>query len=269
MTPGSEGGRGHAPPGGGPTSPGAVARALGAGPGRTEEPPSPDAAGVLFLLHRERPSAEPALLLTKRSARVRQPGDLCCPGGSRHRVDVPLGLLLRLPGSPLRRSPGWELSIGGERARARLLSRYWACALRETWEEIGLSPFGVQFLGPLPVRRLAMFRRTILPLVGWIDGPRRFRLNWEVNRLVPLPLPDLMDPGRYAVYRLEGGDAAPRLYPCFLAREPAGDEVLWGATYFIAVAFLERAFGFRPPQEEERPEVTGTLAPDYATGSGR
>ena len=161
------------------------------------------------------------------------------------------------------------------RDRARLVSRYWACALRETWEETGLSPFGIRFLGALPIYRLVLFRRAILPLVGWVEGPRRFRLNWEVERLVPIPLSELLDPGRYAVYRLDvgsvagGGEAGTRTYPCFLPRQGGGDEVLWGATYFIAVSFLERICGFVPPPEEGRPRVTGELAPDYATGAGR
>jgi len=114
-----------------------------------------------------------------------------------------------------------------------------------------------------------------LPLVGWVEGPRRFRLNWEVECLVPIPLSELLDPARYAVYRLdlvdEGGSGVPatRTFPCFRPRQGGGDEVLWGATYFITVSFLERVFGFRPPPEAARPAVAGALAPDYATGSGR
>ncbi len=273
MTPGSEDDRGTPRPLAFRAGPEGVAEVLAPAPGDREAPVPADAAGVLFLLHRDRPSGEPTLLLTKRSALVRQSGDLCCPGGSRHGIDTALGLLLRLPGAPLRRSPGWGPTERGGRARARLVSRYWACALRETWEETGLSPFGIRFLGALPIYRLVLFRRAILPLVGWVEGPRRFRLNWEVDRLVPVPLAELLDPARYAVYRLDLGDdgsgiPTTRTFPCFLPREGGGSEVLWGATYFIAVSFLERVFGFRPPPEEARPAVAGALAPDYATGCG-
>ncbi len=282
MTPGDEGDRRSAPRFGHQPFPPAsrvgaegVAEALSPGPEDRAQPVPEDAAGVLFLLQRDRPSGDPVLLLTKRSARVRQPGDLCCPGGSRHRVDDALGFLFRLPGSPLRRSPGWGPTERAGRHRTRIVSRYWACALRETWEETGLSPFGIRFLGALPVYRLVLFRRAILPLVGWVEGPRRFRLNWEVESLLPIPLAELLDPRAYAVYRLElgddGGCGVPtrRTFPCFLPRQGGGGEVLWGATYFIAVSFLERVFGFRPPPEEARPAVAGELAPDYSTGSGR
>lgn len=190
-------------------------------------------------------------------------------------MDAILGLLLRLPGSPLRRSPGWASARRGGARKAGLISRYWACALREAWEETGLRPPGIRFLGCLPMYRLVLFRRAILPLVGWVEGPRRFRLNWEVERLVPIPLSDFLDPRRYARYRLDTGGvtgnelAQPHCYPCFRPRQDGQEDVLWGATYHIAISFLERAFAFRPPPEASRPVISGTLAPDYATGSGR
>ena len=55
---------------------------------------SPRASAVLFLLGRRRSrdygdDTGPFLFLNKRSARVKQPGDLCCPGGSiAPRLDV-------------------------------------------------------------------------------------------------------------------------------------------------------------------------------------
>ena len=47
---------------------------------------------------------EPCLILNKRSEKVRQPGDLCFPGGGISlKKDRPLSVLLRLPKSPLRK----------------------------------------------------------------------------------------------------------------------------------------------------------------------
>ena len=48
--------------------------------------------------------------------------------------------------------------IGGD--GCRLL---FAASIRESFEEMGLNPFGVQFLGPLPPQRLVMFHREIFP----------------------------------------------------------------------------------------------------------
>src|SRR5512134_1427174 len=49
------------------------------------------------------------LILNKRSRRVRQPGDLCCPGGSISLpIDLRLSRLLMMPLLPLTRWPNWR-----------------------------------------------------------------------------------------------------------------------------------------------------------------
>ena len=70
------------------------------------------ASAVLFLLGRlpEKTNhpEETCLILNKRSADVRQAGDLCCPGGRvSPRLDAGLAKLLRLPMLPLARWPFW------------------------------------------------------------------------------------------------------------------------------------------------------------------
>jgi len=235
-----------------------------------------ETAGVLFLIQDHGPQG-PVLLLTKRSPWVKQSGDLCCPGGRVHRVlDRALAGFFLLPGSPLSRSPGW---IAGKHRGGhwrRLVSLYWSCSLRESWEEMGLRPWGVDFLGLLPRYSLALFRRGILPLVGWIRGHRRLQLNWEVERLVPIPFSALVAAENYAAYHLEADwdepptwGKGPVAFPCFLHRDAGGQEVLWGATYQIVLTFLDRVLGFEPPPIANRPVVTGTLSSTYATGRPR
>jgi 8-oxo-dGTP pyrophosphatase MutT (NUDIX family) len=231
-------------------------------------------AGVLFLIHK--PSGrkqEPVLLLNKRSARVKQPGDLCCPGGRvLYTVDRLLSFILRAPVSPLVRSPGWRPHRDRDRRWTRIISLYWACCLRESWEEIGLRPWRVTFLGLLPIYRLQLFRRHILPLVGWLAGSVRFRLNWEVEKIAPIPFSRLLNSNNYGVYVLNAGavqtswDRQTKTFPCFFNRDEQGQEILWGATYHIAVSFLETVFDFQPPSIAQRPVVTGTLDPNYLTG---
>lgn len=232
-------------------------------------------AGVLFLIQgRKDLRQEPVLLLNKRSPWVRQPGDLCCPGGRVHGgVDRLLGALLRFPGSPLVRSPGWKAGGKNGHLWKRYVSLYWACCLRESWEEMGLRPWGVTFLGLLPMYQLALFTRHILPMVGWISGLRHFRLNWEVERLVPLPFSSLLASENYGVYMLEtegerphGWSQGPNRFPCYVHLDGEGREVLWGATYHIVESFLARVFGFTAPPIEGRPVVFGTLSDAYLTG---
>lgn len=235
---------------------------------------------VLFLLgdcpQSPAKSPEPCLILNKRSDRVRQPGDLCCPGGAiEPRLDRIAANLLRLPLSPLRQWPFyrvWRLKAPQRAARLRLLL---AAALREGLEEMRLNPMGVRFLGGLPPERLVMFKRTIAPLVGWVRWQRRFRPNWEVERIVRIPLRELLTPDGYIALRLQmvpsrsGGEGGHEsAFPAFRFQSRGRTEILWGATYRIAMAFLERVFGFRPPSPSSGPVVEKRLTADYLTGKG-
>ena len=236
------------------------------------------AAGVLLLLspkscHNSRP-AQPCLILNKRSLKVRQPGDLCCPGGSvAPRVDPYFARLLSLPFGSLGRWTYWRQWKKNHFPAARLLALFWATGLRESFEEMRLNPFGVKFLGPLSPQRLVMFQRTIYPLVGWINRQKRFFPNWEVEKVVDIPLKDLLNPGNYMRYRLcltPRGDAesnhSKRHYPCFRIQASDGTELLWGATYRIVTLFLNYVFGFKPPDLGELPIIEGSLDQNYLTG---
>jgi len=239
------------------------------------------ASAVLFILgkHGVDPSSPdgPDLILNKRSPRVRQSGDLCFPGGSiTPRLDVFLSKLAAMPLSPLTRWPHWTRWRRGNPRAVRLLSLFLATALRESFEEMRLNPLRVRFLGPLPPQRLVLFKRVIYPMVVWMHGNARFRPNWEVERIIRIPLKDLLDPQLYATCRLQMDSAAPAQprhtsgdYPCFQCRMPAHTELLWGATYRITMTFMEYVFGFRPPGESDRQVIEGTLDPDYLTGNNR
>jgi hypothetical protein len=243
--------------------------------GKEWSPPPAGTAGVLFLIQcaSER-CAEPVLLLNRRSPWVRQAGDLCCPGGRVNPlIDYASGLLLTFPGSLLHRSRGWTSFRARDAPLRRDLAMYWACCLRESWEEMRLRPWAVEFLGMLPLYKLRLFERRILPMVGWVPGSERFKPNWEVERIVPIAFSSLLSPQGYGIYLLRGTgnrDTAsgeePTPYGCFIHEDSHGREVLWGATYQIVLSFLERVYGFQPPPMEGRPIVHGSLTAHYATG---
>ena len=229
-------------------------------------------SAVLFLLGRypgkDRFSGQPCLILNKRSAKVRQPGDLCCPGGTvSPRLDAGLAALLRLPMSPLARWPYWQRWRRERPRQARWLRLLLATGLRESMEEMRLNPFGLTFLGPLAAQSLVMFNRVIYPMVVWVSGQKRFYLNWEVENIVHIPLRCLFDSARYARYRLqiETRSDADRFktFPCFQHQQESGAEVLWGATYRITTEFLKRVFDFEPPDMYFLPEIQGRLRKSY------
>lgn len=231
------------------------------------------ASAVLFLLgrcpHKSRFSGQACLILNKRSENVRQPGDLCCPGGRVNRsLDALLAKLLKLPILQLARWPYWSRWQQEQPREARWLRILLATGLRESIEEMRLNPFGLQFLGPLPAQPLDMFNRVIYPMVVWFSGRKRFYPNWEVDKIIYIPLHDLLNPERYARYRIRFEAPSTTAaefdtFPCFRYEKGDKMEPLWGATYRITAAFLEYVFGFVPPDMNLLPEIHGRLNRAY------
>lgn len=233
-------------------------------------------SAVLFLLTPFQTGAkdafEPCLLLNKRSQKVIQPGDLCCPGGGVQPLDKILSNALYWPFSPLRKWPAWRKWKAKDRQKARGLALLLTTALREGWEEMRLNPLKVSFMGPLPVQKLIMFNRQIYPLVGWVPPNMSLSPNWEVERIVYIPLRRLFDHRYYARYRLsfktKDGDVQRKEdFPCFLHYGRKDEEILWGATFRITMDFLKRVFGFEMPDLSQAPVITRRLGPAYLNGS--
>jgi hypothetical protein len=241
---------------------------------------SSSASAVLFLLglmgDEKQVSSEPCLILNKRSLKVKQAGDLCCPGGSISTgLDSFLAKLLHLPGTSLSNWPYWHKWRKEQDQQARRLALLYATSLREGFEEMRLNPFGVKFLGPLPPQKLIMFDRVIYPMVCWIVRQKRFTPNWEVEKVLYIPLSKLLMPANYACYRLNirsrhQTEENPIIkdFPCFLYEQNGKVEKLWGATFRITMLFLEIVFGFKPPDIESLSVVHGTLDENYLSGNG-
>jgi hypothetical protein len=230
-------------------------------------------SAVLFLLG-PGSDGKPVLILNKRSRHVRQPGDLCCPGGGvQPTLDSFLARWLRLPAPPLSR---WPKGFWWRRYREKdwiKLALLLAAALREGFEEMRLNPLGIRFLGPMAAQRLVMFRRTIYPLVGWVPRQRLFFPNWEVEKIVRIPLASLLEADNYACCRISfqdimsgGADIPYRDMPCFVHRDNGREELLWGATYRLTERFLHIVFGYRPPAVDTLPVVPMRLDNRYLEG---
>ena len=235
-------------------------------------------AGVLMLFGQKpgsnKSGAEPCLVLNKRSLKVRQPGDLCFPGGSMTpHIDPYLARIFSLPFASLGRWRYWAAWKKNHSGQAKILSIIWATGLRESFEEMRLNPFGVRFLGLLPAQSLVMFKRTIYPMVGWIKRQKRFFPNWEVEKVIYVSLNDLLNPELYGRYRLQMGGTSGRAgavpvqeFPCFGIQSQNQKEILWGATYRITVDFLKYVFDFEPPALRSLPVIEGALDHSYLTG---
>lgn len=215
------------------------------------------------------------LSLIKRSSSVPQGGDISCPGGIveplRDRVS---GRILSWL-FPLFCHPR---AVPHVKRRGLLffrnLSLLLAGGLRESREEVGLHPLRVSLLGTLPCYSLLMFTRTMFPLVGRVRGNPSFRTNWEVEKIVPVPLESLFREENYGLCLVESRMTLPSHpgrqnweFPCFICGGKEGTEdILWGATFYVVMSFLKIVFGFDYTDLRPERRVRKELRTEYVTG---
>jgi 8-oxo-dGTP pyrophosphatase MutT (NUDIX family) len=205
-------------------------------------------AGVVLLLHYKKNSShEPEYFfqLIKRSSSVSQAGDISCPGGMLHPgVDRILSFLLA--GRLISTMPDKRLYFNQNKDKdtVHLIHLFLTNALREAWEEIGLNPFNVSFLGALPCYSLLLFARTIFPLVCTIRQSYECKLSSEVDTVIEIPVSSFFDSSNFGRLEIEMpssnlSEAQNNYHPCFIFSGPDGArEILWGATYNIIMNFL-------------------------------
>lgn len=235
------------------------------------------ASAVLLPLEFDVSNQEYGVILNKRSTYVHQAGDLCFPGGGTdRRLDRILSRLLAwriLPtghSEPLRR-----LLRSSHRAREVFLFVL-SSVLRESWEEMRLPPWKVEYMGALPTIRMQSFPRVIFPVVGEVRPGWKARPNWEVESVLRLPLCAFFDPANYAICRFlvqtpseEGQSTHEWEYPCLIINDPTGEQILWGATFKILTNFMERVFELPIEQFNPSRRVLKELSPYYFTGKKR
>jgi len=214
-------------------------------------------------------------LLNKRSKNVRQSGDLCAPGGGIHPYLDPLfEKILRFGLLPWVRGPGLEKAkLRGKETYRKILFLL-GNALRESWEELRLSPFNIEFLGPLPTHSLESRRWTIFPLVGRVKRAWKTKVGREVEKIVSIPLQVFFQPANYAVYSLEVPKELialeipnPWEFPCLIHNDNGEQEILWGATYKIIETFFRIVFDFSFPSPDSGRIIHRALPSNYFSGS--
>ncbi len=170
--------------------------------GRPDPAPtgSPTPAAVLVALMRR--ASGLTVLLTQRTAHLaHHPGQIAFPGG---RLD-----------------PGDDGDLV-------------ACALRETEEEVGLSPEGVVVLGRLD-DYVTGTGFVITPVVGMARPPQSYMPDpFEVAEVFEVPLEFLADPANYRLARREVAGRERQYWVIEWEQR-----LIWGATAGILVNFAE------------------------------
>jgi 8-oxo-dGTP pyrophosphatase MutT (NUDIX family) len=249
-------------------------------PQRNRPMPWEGVAGVLLPLYfqegpEKNPTGKYVFLLNKRSSKVKQAGDLCAPGGGIHPfLDSISQKLLKTGLFPCFRGPAFERAKGRGKSLYESILFFLANALRESWEELRLSPFNVEFLGPLQVYGLGARNRIIVPLVGRVKHDWKPRLSWEVEEIVPIPLEAFFIAENYALYSLEvpetlvaQGIPNPWEFPCLAYGQDGKEEILWGATFKIIQTFFQIVLGLPLPYAGNQRVIRRPLVPTYFSSS--
>lgn len=107
-------------------------------------------------------------------------------------------------------------------------------------------------------------------MMGWVTGQKRFFPNWEVEKIVTIPLRKLLDPDNYVRYRLYAATPGrqgerPCVYDAvsYRHRTHQEKEMLWGATCRITLKFLRWVFDFTLPDIDSLPIVEGVMDDAY------
>lgn len=240
------------------------------------------AAGVLLLLFMR--TGDPftprrrewVFQLIKRSSKVTQPGDLSCPGGILNTlIDPILRFFIILNVFPIMKNKAFTYAIARDEKTYHAMTLLLTNAVREAWEEIGISPFNITLLGPLPSYTLHFFRRTIFPLVCHVKDEWSFHPSDEVEKIIEIPVSSFFDESNYGICIIESPHQKNQLkketfeYPCFIYREDRSEEILWGATFSIIMNFLNLVFAFTLPENLTDRIVRKTLSPTYLAGPTR
>jgi len=233
------------------------------------------AAGVVLLINyrSDRNSSEYFFQLIKRSNTVTQAGDISCPGGIVHqRLDRILSHLIKTGIIPSLRDHNLNSAQFQNKETAYLIRLLLTTALREAWEEVGLNPFNVKFLGALPCYSLSFLARTIFPVVCLTTKPFQYKLSSEVEKILEIPVGFFFDQSNYALLEIKTAatnNPEHLLYqmPCLAIPDGlGGEDILWGATFNIITNFLRIISDDTLPTPSSSRTIDKVLTNNYITG---
>ena len=204
-------------------------------------------AGVVLLLNYKniQDKSEYVFQLIKRSEKVSQGGDISCPGGMLQPCnDNIFSYFLKAGMLPLMHDKAQRRIQSEDKETTSLIRLFLTTAMREAWEEIGLNPLKVVYLGALPTSSLTLLARTIFHVVCLTTKPFAYRLSSEVEKVLEIPVSFFFNSENYAILDIktslsESTEPLPYQLPCLVIPDGRGnDDILWGATFNIIQNFL-------------------------------
>jgi len=233
-------------------------------------------AGVVLLINYKSNQEKPEYVfqLIKRSEKVTQAGDISCPGGIMHPVmDKALSYFLKIGAIPALRKKNLNCSACRDKETISLIRLFLTNALREAWEEIGLTPLNILFLGALPCYSLTSFARTIYPFVCLTPKHFKYRLSSEVDKILEIPLSFFFQSSNYASLEIEtpvinSASGRDNKLPCLVTSDDRGNvDILWGATFNIITNFLRIISDDGLPLPSASRTIKKVLTDSYISGN--
>jgi len=105
-----------------------------------------------------------------------------------------------------------------------------AAALREAWEEVGLSASYIEVLGSLPTYT-TVTSFIVTPVVSLVEPGFELTINpYEVAQAFEVPLGWLMDPANHRRHAVPAGDGTQRHWYSMPYQDGGEERFVWGAT---------------------------------------
>ncbi|WP_445288718.1 CoA pyrophosphatase [Variovorax atrisoli] len=105
-----------------------------------------------------------------------------------------------------------------------------AAALREAWEEVGLSARYIEVLGSLPTYT-TVTSFIVTPVVALVQPDFELTINpYEVAEAFEVPLAWLMDPANHRHHTVPAPDGTRRQWYSMPYQDGAAERFVWGAT---------------------------------------
>jgi len=107
-------------------------------------------------------------------------------------------------------------------------------ALRETFEEVGITPEKVTIIGSLSKLYIPPSNFDVYPYVGYVNYDPGLNTNSEVEKVLKVKLSELTNPNLLIEKSIKGHDGKQYKVPCYFIQ----NEIIWGATAMMLSELL-------------------------------